>query len=1035
MTGRLSYIILLISMCHALSAGHAQEIPHFVERLTTAEGLSSNKTTDIVQDDQGFLWIATSDGLNRFDGTEVVHYFHEDSSNSLPHNYIYCLQKLPGNYLAIGTEAGLSFYNGNTGIFRNFYYRQNNALDEHNNTIVRMATDSRGNLWAASRNCLFIFDTRLQIKKIIPSPFTESDATRERLHFAEKIVPLANGDVLLWMYNGWHVGSSESGRLVKMEESAHKNELAFLTRFASRHITVKTGHYFPEAHAFKVFGNYFLCIKPGADSLLLFDEQGKKRSSCYFPFNKYPYVSWSHKVCMIDSSRLLFLFHNYGMTFIPVSWSGDHPVIHPPAAQLFEENEYGNALRDRQGNWWLATTEEGLLKISPSKQSFKSHILVNDTSGKETKYEVLSALRDNNTFWTTTYGDGFFETDLQTGRQRHHRIHTKGNETIENFIWNIRKVSADTLWLGTQAGLFWYCIPARTNGRVRYKSKPGILDSVAITTQFVDSRGWVWMGLGKGKGLCRFDTTTKQFTYYPGNSATGYPLRYPTGIAEDSKGNLWFVNDASKALVFRNSHTGQFQKVLLRGTSTQLIGNLCGIWCENDSVLWLGSITSGLIKFHTPSSTAVIYGHDKGLANSHVSSIYKDRANRLWLTTDGSISCFNLRTATFTNYSTNDGLPVRYPTGFFYYDEKDKRLYNGGHGAFFWFDPEKMNNSQAPPKSIITAVKVNGMPYMFSPGKPARLRATQNDITIYYTAIDLTDGPKTRYAYRLVGEDTRWRMAGNQRQINFSRLAPGSYTFIVRAASNNGIWSHEEARISFYIRPTFTQTAWFYGLIVLATGAVCYLLYRFRLRQLKKTEEVRSEISRNLHDEVGASLTNISLSSLLAQQQLHNEDAVNRLLDRIYQDSQNVSEAMRDIVWSINPQIDTLGEALPRMLRYASGLLEAKGIELEADIDPDIEHVKFPMQQRRDLYLIFKETVNNLARHSAATKASVTFYLKNNHVIMNVSDNGKGFNTALPQVNNGLKNMRERSKNHHWQFDVVSSAGKGTSLTLQAPIA
>ncbi|MFI5130642.1 MAG: two-component regulator propeller domain-containing protein, partial [Chitinophagales bacterium] len=112
-----------------------------MERLTTTEGLSSNKINDIAQDDNGFLWIATTDGLNRFDGTEVVQYFHSDISNSLSHNYVFCLKKLPGNYIAIGTQTGLDFYNCNTGIFTNFYYRQNNSLDEFSNIITRMQID------------------------------------------------------------------------------------------------------------------------------------------------------------------------------------------------------------------------------------------------------------------------------------------------------------------------------------------------------------------------------------------------------------------------------------------------------------------------------------------------------------------------------------------------------------------------------------------------------------------------------------------------------------------------------------------------------------------------------------------------------------------------------------------------------------------------------------------------------------------------------------------------------------------------------
>jgi signal transduction histidine kinase len=324
---------------------------------------------------------------------------------------------------------------------------------------------------------------------------------------------------------------------------------------------------------------------------------------------------------------------------------------------------------------------------------------------------------------------------------------------------------------------------------------------------------------------------------------------------------------------------------------------------------------------------------------------------------------------------------------------------------------------------------------MFYPGKKAKLRAHENDITISYTSVDLTNGPEIKYAYKLIGEDTGWSMAGGQRQINFSHLAPGNYTFMVRAANSSGLWNNQPASISFSIRPPFTQTAWFYGLAVLAIAGVFYGLHRFRLRQLLRTEQIRSEISKNLHDEVGSALTNISLGSLLAQKQLTKEGPVNHILERIYQDSQEASASMREIVWSINPKIDTIGEAFPRMVHYASELLEAKNIELWVEMPSAIEQVRLSMQQRRDIYLVFKEAVNNLAKYSNATKATIKFQLPGNTLVMIISDNGTGFDTTVSYNSNGLRNMRERAQTHQWQLLIESGTGAGTTITLRAQIA
>jgi signal transduction histidine kinase len=168
---------------------------------------------------------------------------------------------------------------------------------------------------------------------------------------------------------------------------------------------------------------------------------------------------------------------------------------------------------------------------------------------------------------------------------------------------------------------------------------------------------------------------------------------------------------------------------------------------------------------------------------------------------------------------------------------------------------------------------------------------------------------------------------------------------------------------------------------------------------------------------------------------LNEKNSLNRILKRIYEDSQHVSESMREIVWSINPKIDTLGESLPRMLHYASELLEAQDIELKAEITPEIEYVKLNMQQRRDLYMIFKETVNNLAKHSKATLVNIKFVLDERKLVMMVSDNGVGFDTKTVLLTNGIKNMQERAQSNRWKLDIDSALGNGTTITLKAQIA
>lgn len=997
------YLILLY--CGVSLATHpsvtAQEVPHFIEKLTMTEGLSSNNINDLVQDDNGFLWIATPDGLNRYDGTEVIQYFYHASSNSIPHNYVYCLKKLPGGSLAIGTAAGLAFYDGNTGVFQDFYHRLNTPMDEYNNIILRLETDVFGNCWAASQNCVYLFDPHHRLKKVFYSPFTGADASRQRIRYADRILPLSNGDVWLHLYDGWRLYD-------------HKKDTLSGTPFF-----LKDDALFPEARLFSVYEKYLFYICPHTDSLQLLDEQGRCLSSWPFPYNKYPYVSWSQTVTVLDSSRMLLLLHNYGLLIIDIAWRTGRPYFYSMTPLLFPASEYSTGLRDVQGNWWLATTREGLQKISPSRQHFHGETLMDRESCQPARYEATTISHSGRHLWIGTYGNGFFEKDLLHHGIRQYLLTHTGNDTWANFVWNIRPINEDTLWVGTQTGLFWYCLPSQRCGRLPMTpDKPPALDSVAITTQFSDGYGYIWMGLGKGKGLCRWDLEQRRFHYYPGNDPHAYPLRYPTHICDDGQKGLWFVSDASTKLVHWSRRTDSFQVVSLPVGLQEQLGDLSSIYCDNDSILWLGSIASGLIRYDRYKGSAVLYGHEKGLANSHIISIYDDHHGKLWLATEGGLTCFYLSTESFVNYSVKDGLPVTYPTADFYFDIRDRRLYSAGHGSFFYFSPELICPSPMPPKTLITGLKIDG-----------------NNVTVQYTAVDLTDGAGTRYAYRLRGMDTGWIVADHQRQISFGHLGPGSYTFMVHAARAGGERFGQTASVRFRIPTPFLRTPAFFVLMALTLGGFVFALYTYRQKQLNRTRQIRSEISRNLHDEVGANLTNISLSSLRARQQLHNEKAVGQLLESIYQDSQTVSEAMRDIIWSIDPAIDTLGDALPRMLHYATRLLEANKIELHAEIPPAVEDIKLSMKQRRDVYLIFKEGVNNMAKHSNATQAFIHFASAPNTLIMTIADNGSGFDAAAIHASNGLRNMRERARDHGWELKIGSVPGKGATITLHAGIA
>jgi signal transduction histidine kinase len=313
----------------------------------------------------------------------------------------------------------------------------------------------------------------------------------------------------------------------------------------------------------------------------------------------------------------------------------------------------------------------------------------------------------------------------------------------------------------------------------------------------------------------------------------------------------------------------------------------------------------------------------------------------------------------------------------------------------------------------------------------------------------------------LEGADAEWGAPTEQRTVNYANLAPGSYRFLVRAADAFGHNSQTPATISFKILPPVWKRWWFLTLAAVLCGLTLFKLDRYRLarlderrraeealrrvkeERLRELERVRARIATDLHDDIGASLTQIvALSEVARQQSIDGQQAPPEQLAKITDVSNELVEAMSDIVWAINPKKDHLSDLAQRMRRFASDIFSSCGIKLSlraSDIDGDAQ---LGANVRREVFLIFKESVNNIARHSGCTEALVEFYSEGDRLVLKLSDNGKGFDPALPEDTghetrrggNGLVSMRRRARELGGTFEISSSPGHGANIKLCVPL-
>lgn len=1014
-------LCFLFIICNTLL--QAQPLLHHIEKLTTDNGLNSNTITDIVQDRQGYLWIATWHGLNRYDGTEVVPYFAGKRAGSLPDNIIYRLLPSDSVHILVATHRGLSVLDTRTDSFRNIIFPSGSMAgfpgekqELKDNRVLLLEKDFNGNFWIGTSSCIYRLDKSLQLQKTFYSGYKVRDIEGTRVQYVYKIMPLLTGEVLCWLASGVYIWNRGTDTLTELR-TLRNSRWSFLQGSLPN-------------QCFSIYDRYLAFINYGKNTFSVIDEQSGDSASCPLPGNNKNKASFIQSVSGLEDGWIAFSFSVNGVTWVKLQRKGETLSLMPDEGSYLADYAFGKWITDREDNLWITTSMNGLLKVSPGKQVFRTKELKERQSSKAPACEIISFYKWRKRLFAGTAGNGFYEWNLVNGNLNHHSVQYSSHS--ENTVWNFHSHSGDILWLGTQQGLLRYNLKTKQLGRLN-QPHPPILDSFAITTQFTDSQGWVWMGVGYGKGVSVYNPLKKTFKVFP-HKENAYPYRYPMAIEEDKYHNLWFISDATPHLVKWIRKENRFRKILIprfEGISYVQSG---GFYLNpQKGIIWYGVQSAGLVRYDMENGSVKVYGMVDGLSTDLIYSIREDREGILWLSTAQGLSSFDPEKEHFINYQHADGLSSSYFSAKMYYDTLTNRMYAGAPGRITWFATSAFRKEEKPFPVRLTGLSVNNTPLQIPGNYTLSLPSRSNDITLSFTGINLTNGRENKYAYRMGNDHAEWINIGSQRQIRFASLNPGHYAFEVKALRKDGSWSLQTDRLELNIRKPFARTIWFYLVCFVFTGSAIYGWYRHRFKQLMQLEQMRSRISHDLHDEIGSRLTNIGMMSQIVRQRQLSQDDNHSWLQRIQEESEAVSQSMREIIWNIHPDNDSMEEAMPRMLHFATGLLEAKGIIVQAFI-PELAGIKIDMEKRRDLFAIFKEAVHNIARHSGAKQSVIRVCLDRKIFRLEITDDGKGFNKEGLSFYNGLKYMHQRANKNRWDLNIVSDQEKGTHLTLNIKI-
>jgi len=561
---------------------------------------------------------------------------------------------------------------------------------------------------------------------------------------------------------------------------------------------------------------------------------------------------------------------------------------------------------------------------------------------------------------------------------------------------------------------------------------------------FEDTRSNIWIGAmdGPHSGTARWERSTGRihnFGEADGLLADNRIPVTPSAFAEDHAGNIWVGSYHGYLARYRDGKFTMFSN--LAGVPA---GGWKRLYVDSAGRLWVGA-RRGLGRTDDPTADTpqfVTYTTAQGLASNDIFGISEDRWGRIYVATGRGVDRLTPQSGSpaagdLQHFTHADGLVAGELTSA-YRDHKGGLWFATNLGVS-QFTPEA-DRHVWPPPVLVTGVQIGAGSYPVADVGQAevrgpRVRTGQGPLRIDFVGLSFAPGEKLRYQYRLEGLDRGWSTPTDQRTVVYGSLTAGKYRFQVRAVNSEGVMSQDPASMVFVILPPVWLTWWFLTLAALATGALIYVLHRYRVRQLLAVERVRTRIATDLHDDIGSSLSQISILSELIRQRLNTADPlVSQPLREIATVSREMVAALSDIVWAINPRHDHLSDLAARMRRFALDVLGARGIDLRFQADECEEQRRTNSDFRRQLYLIFKEAVNNAARHSACTQARVEMHICKGRLELNISDNGRGFELSTTDKGNGLVNMQRRASGLGGTFELHSEPGHGAALKLTVPL-
>lgn len=792
------------------------------DHYTKTEGMSHNTVTGLAQDSAGYMWISTSFGLNRYNGSRFVQFHSNNDSFSLGSEAITGITWIDKERLAVYGATGVHIVNTKTGENHNLFipYPRQQYLYKFN-MVQRVTGDDSGNMYVLTRSGFYHFDKNYELVSRFDY-YSEKEVHTEHFFFGNELLELDGRQLLIVSAGGLYVYDKEKKQVRKMNAA----DCPLMAEFLDYPLA---SYSFFQGRA----GDLFI-LKSDSDTIVYINISQNKKTVSRLPLKPIRgEVGYRSRMIPVNDTLLYITGHLSG--FFKLRFYPESGMVKMQREKFFNAYFCTSLLNDKENNLWVATNK-GLFRQNPQKKQVQFTTLPVYLEDSFPNINLADVYASHNKVYAGARGQGgllvFNKRALQLEKQIIFSKVDKRNNSINAIV----PVNASTLLLGTNGLPFLYD---------ELKEKPGPFippnwDKEGEWTNdlFKDSNGNIW--ISAASNIYRYNPVTQNLALLPNHSVS---LMMPVGIEGGGKSHLWM---ASHGLARYNTISDTLDLRIDSFPFIKMPDKQVNAFIEDqDNTLWFNSNNNGLIAYNIDRKTFRHFTRKDGLPDDNIVSVIIID-DKLWLACYSGVACMDLKTSEFVSFGKEDGFPDMpvVKGARFFYDSTDQQLYLCFSQAVVRFNPHNILQRKSPSQLFIENLAINEK-NNFLPGQQFTTSWHDNEIMITIGSINFSDGNSQRFAYRILKDSlTPWQQLGSQPSFSISNLSPGTHKIEVKCFSLNNRWPEQVKEISIVVLPPIWMKDWFITLLSGILLVVIYLLIQWRINMIRRKEEEKTHIQK-----------------------------------------------------------------------------------------------------------------------------------------------------------------------------------------------